>query len=125
MVDSVTLPNKTVKTNREQNFFNPLATTERDLARTQELAGKNLLLVVLGGLILSPIGSSLYLGRGINFLKIFAYMIVISFTVGASVSERETAKNLGEGIGRIAGSIAIMEQVGAVKKARKRLSQNK
>lgn len=62
-------------------IWNPFKPTKRDIARTKELAAKNLILADILG-FLFPVFILIYLNRIENYLKIVAYMIIISISIG-------------------------------------------
>lgn len=105
----------------EPNFWNPFIPTERDLTRTNILANKKVAVVVIFGLLLSPLASALYLNRFLNTFKILGYVCFLSMALGYGhdVDERYL-KKIAHGIG-VLGSIAtVAEQSLAIKNARLR-----
>lgn len=127
MVDSTNFAHNTTEVKTQpKNFYNPFNPTARDYERTQKLAAKNLAAVIIGGFFLSPIASSLYLGRAANLLKIYVYMFIASMTIILTVVPNEAeAKKVGQSIGYVTSLVAAAEQVNAVKQARKRQSETK
>lgn len=111
----------------EYSPWNPFLPTKRDIDRTEELAKKNPTIAGLSALF--PIISMLYLNRGINFLKIFGYVFLISFIIGISSSNENKNKDLDGMVNLVSvvGQVAlIVENVRCVTLARKRLAtQNK
>ena len=69
--------------NREQyksSNWNPFAPTKRDIERTAYLASKSPIIASILG-FLFPIAAIFYVNRIENFLKIMAYMIILSFSL--------------------------------------------
>ncbi len=113
-----------VTTPKVDNPYNPFNPTARDYQRTQKLANKSILALVIGGLLLSPVASSLYLWRGANHLKILAYTFLAAFAIGVTFApEDPEIDKIGKGLGAIGSVVVVAEQVNAVKKARKRQSE--
>ncbi len=124
MVDANFTQEITEVTTQIQNPYNPFNPTTRDYQRTQKLADKSLVAVIIGGFFLSPIASSLYLGRGANHLKIAVYTLITAFAIGFTFSPGDTeVDKIGTGLGLLGSTVIVAEQVNAVKKARERQSE--
>jgi len=93
--------------------WNPFIPTERDLARTDELASKNFTTAGIITFLFFPAGL-IYLNRGVNTAKIFGYTLFLTTLLILS----------GKGQGRITQIIALgaiaVEQVLTVKSAQRR-----
>lgn len=93
--------------------WNPFIPTARDLARTDELASKNLATAGIITFLFFPAGL-IYLNRGVNTAKIFGYALILTTLLILS----------GKGKGRIIQIIALgaitAEQVLTVKSAQGR-----
>lgn len=93
--------------------WNPFIPTERDLARTDELASKNVITTGIITFLFLPAGL-IYLNRGVNTSKIFGYALILTILLILS----------GKGKGRITSFIALgaiaAEQVLTVKSAHRR-----
>lgn len=104
-----------------ENRWNPFITTQRDIARTEELAAKNPTIAGVVSFLFVPAGL-IYLNRGVNTLKILGYVFATSFVLGiASNPNDENTNNPGSLIGLIGTGAITAEQVMAVNKARQRL----
>ena len=125
MVDSANYTHITTKANTQpQNSYNPFEPTTRDYKRTEELAAKNLAAVIIGGLFISPIAASLYLGRAANLFKILVYTFISTMTICVTVFPNEAeAAQISRGMGSVANLVILAEQVNAVKQAKKRQSE--
>lgn len=105
------------------NPWNPFITTQRDIARTEELAAKNSAIAGVISFFFVPAGL-IYLNRGVNTLKILGYVFAACFVLGiVSNPNDENAKNTSNLIGLIGTGAITAEQVMAVNKARQRLKE--
>lgn len=106
----------------EHSSWNPFVPTERDINRTEELAKKDPIIAGLLAFFLLP-AAMIYLNRGVNNLKIFAYVFVVAFAIGIMQgSNKKETEGLANIVG-FAGSIAaINENYRSVTLARKRLA---
>lgn len=106
-----------------ENSWNPFIPTQRDIARTEELAAKNSAIAgVLSFFLL--LAGLIYLNRGVNTLKIIGYVFAASFVFGiVSNHNEENAKTTSNLIGLIGTGAITAEQVMAVNKARQRLKE--
>lgn len=106
-----------------ENPWNPFIPTQRDIARTEELAAKNPAIAgVLSFFLL--LAGLIYLNRGVNTLKIIGYVFAGSFVFGiVSNPNEQNAKSTSNLIGLIGTGAITAEQVMAVHKARQRLKE--
>jgi hypothetical protein len=106
----------------ENSSWNPFLPTERDINRTEELAKKDPVMAGFLAFLFLP-AAMIYLNRGVNNLKILAYVFVVAFTIGFTMSSnKREGENLGNLVG-MAGSIAVItENARSVALARKRLA---
>lgn len=105
---------------KQSNPWNPFEPTSRDIERTEELANKNPIIAGVLTFFLLP-AAMIYLNRGVNSLKIFAYAMCIALPLSAAIAEsEEQAFGIGQSIGYIANIVTIVENVGAISKAKKR-----
>lgn len=106
-----------------ENPWNPFIPTQRDIARTEELAAKKPAIAgVLSSFLL--LAGLIYLNRGVNTLKILGYVFAASFVFGiVSNPNEENAKSTSNLIGLIGTGAITAEQVMAVNKARQRLKE--
>ena len=107
---------------QEPNTWNPFSPTKRDIERTEKLANKNSFAAALLTLLFLP-AAMLYLNRGVNSLKIFAYTLCIAIPLSSVITESdEEAFSVGTKVGNI-GAIAMMvENINAITLAKKRKS---
>jgi hypothetical protein len=109
----------------EHSSWNPFVPTERDINRTEELAKKDPVMAGFLTFLLLP-AAMIYLNRGVNNLKILAYVFVAAFFVAFGTynsKNRESEADVLCNIVGFAGSIAaIIENSRSVTLARKRLA---
>ena len=107
------------------NPYNPFNPTKRDLQRTSELSKKSPVAAGLLTFLFWPAGL-IYMGRGINFLKIIGYIFLTGFAIGfvAGASGSDTSDDLTNGVsnaaGFVGGVVLAAEQVNCIKKAKER-----
>lgn len=104
----------------QHNPWNPFASTKRDIQRTNVLAKKKVTIVLLLGLLLSPLASALYLNRGLNAFKLLGYVFFASLIVAFQISDDDAAAKASRGIGVLGGLVMTAEQSLSVKNARLR-----
>lgn len=109
--------------NLAKNPWNPFIPTEKDLARTEELAGKNAAIAGVLSFVFFPAGL-IYLNRAINSLKIFGYMVAVSLILGLGAKAEENPDSLSNLVSCLGLGALTTEQVRAVNKARARLQGN-
>jgi hypothetical protein len=110
----------------EHSFWNPFVPTERDINRTEELAKKDPNIAGLLAFFFLP-AAMIYLNRGVNNLKILAYVFVVAFAIALIMgsSKKRESQGLANIVG-FAGSIAVIyENSRSVTLARKRLATQK
>ncbi|QFS52874.1 SHOCT domain-containing protein [Nostoc sphaeroides] len=108
--------------NTKLNAWNPFISTQRDIARTNELAAKNPAVAGILTFIFIPAGL-FYLNRGRNFFKIFGYFLAVSFILNLVTKPSEDSKGVSTFISLITAGAITTEQVMAVNKARQRLQE--
>ncbi|ELS01690.1 hypothetical protein Xen7305DRAFT_00013950 [Xenococcus sp. PCC 7305] len=97
--------------------WNPFLPTAKDLARTEELASKNVVTAGALSFVFFPAGL-IYLNRGINGLKILGYICAVSFLLGFIVKTKEKSHDL---VAYIGLGLFTTEQIITVKRAQNRL----
>lgn len=103
------------------NPWNPFEPTQRDIERTEQLAEKNRMISGIFAYCF-PIITMIYLGRGVNTLKILAYtfLSIMAIVLVCPELEEDTYEGIAETVGFVAAIAITWENVNTINQARER-----